>query len=713
MQEELINILKNNKKPLKFEELVDAMNLKDANEVNELSKLLLKLEEDFIIFKTKKDKYQLLNFFENLIVGKISINKSGNGFLLLDKEDLFIFQKNLNGAIHGDTILCEKFIREGKLEGKVIKIKKREKTNIVGTIIIKNNLMYLKPDDDRIKLEIIIDKESAKNCVEGHIVSVILDKCIKNNQYIGKVVNIIAHRTSPQADILTIAAKNGIFDEFPKEVIAEINNIETEVNEKELLNRVDLTNKLIFTIDGDDTKDIDDAISLEITSNGLYRLGVHIADVSHYVKVGTSLYEEAVNRGTSSYLADTVIPMLPRKLSNGICSLNEGVIRLTKSCVMDIDEKGKVVNYEIFNSYIKSAKKMTYKKVNDILVRNIVDEDYKPFVDVLKNMEKLSKIIRKMKHDRGELDFEIAEAKIIQDENGFAVDIQKRNREVGEIIIEDFMIVANETVASTLFNMDLPAIYRNHDEPNPEKIDKFLLLIKQLGINLDGKLSSYKPKELQKLIERLKKSSKFNVLSKLLLRSMAKADYREYNIGHFGLASRCYTHFTSPIRRLTDLVVHSLLENFVINPKDDYQEKFNYYEENVAILAKQASEREIAAVTAERETDDMKMAEYMEKHIGEEYDGMITSLTNYGMYIELDNLVEGLVRVNTLKNDYFSYNEDLLAMIGKNSKKMYKIGDLVHIKVVAASKKLATIDFEIIEDRIKEIKENQDDRNKK
>ena len=390
--------------------------------------------------------------------------------------------------------------------------------------------------------------------------------------------------------------------------------------------------------------------------------------------------------------------MLPHQLSNGICSLNEGVIRLSMSCVMEIDNNGKVVNYEIFPSYIKSSKKMTYKHVNNLLMRNIVDEGYEPFKDTLLKMNELAHILRKEKISRGYIDFEIDEAKIVQDESGKAIDVIKRVREDGEKLIEDFMIAANECVAQTIYNMDLPFIYRIHENPKPEKVEEFLNLVKILGYKLKTNVKEITPKVMQSVINELKDKPEFPILSTLLLRSMRKAEYSKENLGHFGLASKAYTHFTSPIRRFPDLTVHRLLKKYLVE-NDMSMTTINTLETSLIEVASQSSEREVAAADAERDVDDMKMAEYMESHVGEEFEGIISGITSYGMFVELPNLIEGLVHISTLKGDYFNYIEEILSMVGKSTKKTYRLGDKVKVKCVAASKLSSSIDFELVEER--------------
>lgn len=678
-------------------EINDMLGLKTASEYKELQEALDELVREYVVFFTKKEKYILLKNCPGLKVGKLSVNKKGFGFVILDKEDdLYVEASNMNGAIDGDIVLAEKFMSGVRREAKVIRIIKRELDDLVGEIAYnEKGKPILILDDNKKDLTIELTGEKLKDCVEGHKVLVKALKEINKRKYLCEVIKVIGHKNDPGTDILSIAYRHGIYEDFGEEVEKELESIPNQVSEKDLKGRKDLTNEVIFTIDGDDTKDIDDAISIKMKENGNYELGVHIADVSNYVKENTALGDAAYERGTSSYLADTVIPMLPHKLSNGICSLNEGEVRLSMSCVMEINHKGKVVDYDIFPSYIKSRKKMTYKKVNDIIIRDIVAPGYEEFVDDLKLMNELHKILRKEKINRGYINFEIDEAKIIQDENGKAIDVVKRVREEGEMLIEDFMIAANETVAGHIFQMDLPFIYRVHEDPKPEKIEEFMSLVKILGYKLTGNVNSITPKTMDNILSQLKDKKEFEILSALLLRSMRKAEYSKDNLGHFGLASRAYTHFTSPIRRYPDLVVHRLLKKYLVE-NDMSMTTIQTLDSSLIEIAQHSSERERAAVDAERDVLDMKMAEYMEDHIGEEYEGMINTITNFGFFVELPNLVEGLVHVQSLKGDYFTYVPEILAMIGKSTKKMYRLGDKVNVKCVAASKEASMVDFELV-----------------
>lgn len=697
MKEQVLETLKKEYDAKTLLQINDLMGFETSEELKDLQDVLEELVKDYVVYKTKKDKYILLANCPSLKIGKYQANKKGFGFVLLNKEDdLYISGENSNGAIDGDIVLAEVLNKGIKPEGHIIKIIERNLHNLVGEIVSFKKGLGLKLDDERLDLNIKLDKKSLQGCVVGHKVLVKLTKEIGRKKYLGEVIKILGHKDDPGTDILSIAYKYDIEPDFSAETKEELLSLPEEVSPADLIGRRNLTDKMIFTIDGAHTKDIDDAISLEKDGSN-YILGVHIADVSNYVKENTGLGNDAYERGTSNYLANTVIPMLPHQLSNGICSLNEGVIRLTMSCVMTINEKGKVIDYDIFESYIKSSKKMTYEAVNDILMRDIIPDGYEPFADTLKEMNTLAHILRKEKMERGYIDFNLDEPEIIQDENGKAIDIVRVVREDGEKMIEDFMIAANETVASHIYNMDLPFIYRVHGAPNSDKIDDFTNLLKALGYTLKTRTLDMTPKTMQNVLKELDDKPEFKILSSLLLRSMRKAEYSKENIGHFGLASKAYTHFTSPIRRFPDLTVHRLLKKYLVE-KDFSMATINYLNNALVSIAEHSSEREVAAQNAERDVDDMKMAEYMESHIGEIYEGVISSVTSFGFFVELPNLIEGLVHVNSLKGDYFNYVPELLSLIGNSTKKTYRIGDKVKVKCVGASKERAMIDFEVVKE---------------
>ncbi len=697
MKEKILSILEESDKALSIDELDSALNLNTIEETKAFSDALRELEDSYEIYRSNKNRYMLLEN-SNLRKGILRMNKKGFGFVEVsgEEEDIFIAPDNINKALNNDTVIVEILNKNSgeKREGRIVKTLERDLSTIVGEIYFKKDKGYIIPDDKKLDIQLEIDRDKSHGAVDGHKVVVKILRNITKNRYKGEVVRIIGHKNDPGVDILSIVCKYEINDTFPEEVIEELDSIPEEVREQDKKGRKDLTDVTIFTIDGDDTKDIDDAISVEKLKNGNYKLGVHIADVSYYVKEGSPLDKEAMDRGTSVYLVDRVIPMLPHKLSNGICSLNPGVERLAISCVMEIDNNGKTVDYEIFPSIIKSRLQMTYKKVNQVIEKNEIPEGYEPFVNDLKLMDELSQIIRKAKINRGYIDFDVDEAKIIVDENCHPTDIVLRNRGRGENLIEDFMIQANECVATHIFYMDLPFIYRVHEYPKEEKIRDFISFVQSLGYTVKFNTKDISPKAIQNLINQLKDKKEFKVLSSLLLRNMQKAIYLPQNLGHYGLASKCYTHFTSPIRRYPDTTVHRLLRTYLFND-DMSNQTINKWQEKLVYIAENSSFKERESVECEREVEDMKMAEYMEDHIGEEYKGIISGVTNFGMFIQLDNLVEGLIHVNDMK-DYFSFDEATQSLIGERTKEKFTLGDEVLIKVKAASKEAKTIDFELV-----------------
>lgn len=699
MRDDILNVLKNSDKALDIYELQDMLHINDVNQAKELSDELRKLEDEVIVYHSNKDKYMMLEK-SHLRKGVMRTNKKGFGFVEIENmdDDVYVATDNMNGAIHDDIVLVEitSKMTLDRLEGRVLKIIKRQVQRYIGEITFdEKGKGHIKLDDNKVKLNIEIPKDKALNAVDGHKVVVELVKKLNNNlKYEGKVLEIIGHKNDPGVDILSIIYKYNINTVFPDEVKEEVSNINMEVLPEELKGRRDLRDQVIFTIDGDDTKDIDDAISIEKFASGHYKLGVHIADVSYYVKEGSPLDNEAMERGTSVYLVDRVIPMLPHELSNGICSLNPNVDRLAISCVMEFDSSGKQIDYEIFPSVIRSRIQMTYKKVNSILEKNVVPEGYEPYADTLKIMAELASILRKVKVKRGYINFDIDEAKILVDENCKPTEITVRERGTGENLIEDFMIAANECVATHIYFMNLPFIYRVHEVPKEEKIRSFLGFVSNLGYQVPGDIKDTKPTTMQRILKALEDKPEYKILSSLLLRCMQKAVYRPENLGHYGLASSCYTHFTSPIRRYPDTTVHRLLRTYLFENKLD-NSTIHKWEEKLVYIAEHSSERERASVDCEREVEDMKMAEYMESHIGEEFEGMIFSVTSFGMFVELDNLVEGLVPLRDMP-DFFVYDEDRMTLTGEKSHVKYTIGERVLVKVVRASKEDKTIDFEIV-----------------
>ncbi|MBR5370342.1 MAG: ribonuclease R [Bacilli bacterium] len=698
MRDDIINILKNSDKAIDIYEIQDLLGIKTVEDTTKLSEELRKLEDEVIIYRSNKNKYMMLED-SHLKKGIMRVNKKGFGFVEVSglEDDIYISSDNMNGAIHDDIVLVEitSKMNLSRLEGRVLRIIERKITRYIGLIKFdKKGIGHVTLDDNKIKLDIEIPSDKAKNAVDGHKVVVELGKKLGDNKYQGEVVEIIGHINDPGVDILSIIYKYNIDIDFSEETKKQLESIPMEVHESDLKGRRDLRDQVIFTIDGDDTKDIDDAISIEKLKNGNYKLGVHIADVSYYVKEGTPLDIDAMERGTSVYLVDRVIPMIPHELSNGICSLNPEVDRLAISCVMEFDKDGKQLDYEIFPSVIKSRIQMTYKNVNKVLEDNEIPDGYEEFADNLRLMSELATILRKAKVNRGYIDFGIDEAKILVDDKCVPVDVVLRDRGTGENLIEDFMIAANECVATHIYFMNLPFIYRIHEYPKEEKIRSFLGFVSNLGYTITGNVSDMKPTTIQRILKQLEDKEEYPILSSLLLRSMQKAVYSPDNLGHYGLASKCYTHFTSPIRRYPDTTVHRLLRTYLFDNRIDMN-TIHKWEEKLVYIAEHSSEKERASVDCEREVEDMKMAEYMEKHIGEEFEGMISSVTSFGMFVELPNLIEGLVPIKDMP-DFFHYDEERMTLTGERTHIKYSIGDKVVVKVIRASKEDQTIDFEVV-----------------
>ena len=696
MKDRILNVLKEQDKAYTLFELKDILGLNTTEEIEEMLKVLNELESDLTIYHTNKDKYMAFEY-SHLKKGKIDVSEKGFGFVLMEGEDdIHIDKEHLNGAIDGDTVIVEIVNKNtgAKKEGRVLRIQKRNYGPLVGEYTYNNGNPTIIPNDKKFKQKIVLTKENTKDLVDGHIVVANIIKQLDKSTVLAEITTIIGHKNDVGVDVEAIIYKHMFSPKFPDEVLEELKDIPNEVREEDKKGRRDLTDLTIFTIDGDDTKDIDDAISIKKLANGNYELGVHIADVSYYVKPGTKLYDEAYERGTSVYLVDRVIPMLPHKLSNGICSLNPNVIRLAQSCVMEIDNKGNVVSHEIFESIIKSRIQMTYKKVNKWLEEGIVEEGYEPFTKDLSLMKELADILREAREKRGAIDFDTDEAKIIADDKGKPIDVVLRDRGAGEKMIEDFMIAANETVASHIFYMSLPFVYRVHGTPKEEKVNDFLDFISSLGYKITGKVNIKYPSSIQNVLNQLKDKKEYKILSSLMLRAMQKAVYQTENIGHFGLASKIYTHFTSPIRRFPDTTVHRLLRTYLYE-NDESKKTIDYFKEYLPILTEHASLKERDAIDCEREVEDMKMAEYMMDHIGEEYKGMISGVTSFGLFVQLPNMIEGLVHISDIEGDYYNYDERTMSLVGQKHKKRYRIGDEITVICKSASKEESFIDFEI------------------
>lgn len=694
MKNRILNILKEENRAYSAIELKDILGLNTTEEITMMMNTLNELESDLTIYHTNKDKY--IDFeYSHLKKGKLDLNDKGYGFVVLkDEPDIYIDAKNINHATDGDLVIAEVISKTSgaKKEGRILRIAKRSYGPLIGEFVNQGGKPTIIPNDKKFKQKVVLTKESTKDCVEGHIVVVNVIKELDRNTVLGEITTIIGHKNDAGVDIEAIIYKHMFSPKFPDEVLEEVEKIPNEVRLEDKKGRRDLTDLTIFTIDGLDTKDIDDAISIKKLKNGNYELGVHIADVSYYVKPGTKLYDEAYERGTSVYLVDRVVPMLPHKLSNGICSLNPGVERLAQSCVMEINSKGKVVSHDIFESVIKSRKQMNYRDVNKWLDEKIVVDGYEEFTSDLTLMKELADILRKQRSIRGAIDFDTDEAKIIADDTGKPIDVVLRERASGEKMIEDFMIAANETVASHIFYMSLPFVYRVHGTPKEEKVNDFLNFVSSLGYKINGKVDINKPYSIQKVLDQLRTKKEYKILSSLMLRSMQKAVYQTDNIGHFGLASKIYTHFTSPIRRFPDTTVHRLLRTYLYE-NDESKKTIDYFKEYLPVLTEHASLKERDAIDCEREVEDMKMAEYMMDHIGEEYTGMISGVTSFGMFVSLPNMIEGLVHISDIEGDYYNFDETTMSLVGQKHKKRYRIGDEVTVIVKSASKEESFIDF--------------------
>lgn len=707
MREQILEIVNHEDKALSVDELLDFLKLSTVEDFKTLLKELNAMEDELLLYRTNKNKYMKFGN-GNVKLGKMLATKKGYGFVDIEgDEDVFIPEPFMNHAIHGDKVVVEITSKKGTdLEGRIIRIVERNLSSMVGEVVIQKGKTMVMLDDPKVKITVYLDQNNMNGAVEGSKVYIKLTNKLKDNAYNAEVLEVLGHKNDPGVDILSIVRKYGINDIFNDEVKEELKYIPEKVLEEEYIGRRDLRNEEIFTIDGADTKDIDDAISIKILENGNYELGVHIADVSHYVKEGTALYNEAMDRGTSVYLADRVIPMLPHQLSNGICSLNPNVDRLAISCVMEIDKSGKTLSSDIFESVICSKKKMTYTDVNKVIEEGVIPEGYEEFEETLLKMKELAGILRKYKEKRGYIDFQIDESKIIVDEEGKAIDVVLRNRGLGEKLIEDFMIAANEAVATTIYFMDLPFIYRVHGEPSEEKIQKFLSFVSSLGYTITGKIKDITPTTMQNILAQLNDKKEFHILSSLMLRSMQKAVYDPHNIGHFGLGSTCYTHFTSPIRRFPDTTVHRLLRKYLFK-HDLSRNSIETEEKKLPYIAEHSSKKERDSIECEREVDDMKKAEYMMDHIGEKYTGMINTIMSFGMFVELPNLVEGLIRLEDLKDDYYTFDESVMALIGRKNKRGYRLGDEVNIIVKDANKELRTVDFILDEPKVKRLVNNE------
>lgn len=684
-------------KPMLKEEIGIRFGL-EGKELNALYNALDDMEKEGVIIRNRNERYGLIDKM-NLAVGKLEGNEKGFGFLIADdktKEDIFIPAEGMNGGLHGDRVVV-RITSKGEIgrkeEGEVLKILERANQTIVGTYESSKNFGFVIPDNSRIAYDVFIPKAYTNSAKTNQKVVVEITRWPEQRRNPeGKIVEILGFVGEKGTDILSIIKQFKLSEEFPQKVQEQASMIEQEVSKEAIEKRVDLRNLKTFTIDGADAKDLDDAVSIEILDNGNYMLGVHIADVSHYVGERSVLDKEAYKRGNSVYLLDRVIPMLPKEISNGICSLYPDKDRLTLSVFMEIDKDGNVKDHEIVEGVIRSQQRLVYDDVSDFL-ENDDQEAAKKLVNVseeLKLMEELCHILYNKRERRGSIDFDFPEARIILDEDGIPVDIVKEDRRIANRMIEEFMLVCNETIAEHMYWAEMPFLYRIHEEPEMERINEFNKFIHNFGYLIKGTQEIH-PKELQRLTKEVKGKKEETLINTLLLRSLKKARYSSEEDIHFGLAAKYYTHFTAPIRRYPDLQIHRIIKSYV-NGKLNSNEQ-DRLERILPKVADHTSMTERTAEEAEREVEDLKVAEYMSTRIGNEYKGMVSSLTNFGMFVQLDNTVEGLIRYSDMVDDYYEFDEKNYYVIGVHTRKIYRLGDIVKIRVTKADLVKRTIDF--------------------
>lgn len=687
-------------KPMKYKELAFLFQLTE-DEKPVLSQILNELTEEGRIVKTPRGKYQRLD--AGILCGTFTGNNRGFGFVTVegDDEDYFIPEKACNGALHMDTVLMRVTNAESsagrRREGEITRILSHGIKELVGTFDPGKGYGFVIPDNQKFNQDIFIPKALTKGAVRGHKVVVqITDYGNKNQKPEGRITEILGHINDPGTDVISIVKAYDLPVEFPDMVMRQAERTPEAPDAKDYAGRKDLRDWMTVTIDGDDAKDLDDAITLRKTEDG-YELGVHIADVSEYVTEHSPLDEEALTRGTSVYLVDRVIPMLPHRLSNGICSLNQGTDRLALSCIMQINEKGNVVHHEITETVIRVDRRMSYANVNKILEQNdeAVKQEYAEFLPMFYQMKELADILRKKRDKRGSIDFDFPETQIILDEKGFPVDIRPYERLTANKIIEDFMLLANETVAEDYFWQELPFVYRTHESPDPDRIRKLGILVSNFGYCLKANPENIHPKEFQKLLERISDSPEEAMISRLTLRSMKQAKYSTICYGHFGLATHYYCHFTSPIRRYPDLQIHRIIKENLHGKLSD--KRITHYEKILPEVSESCSKLERRADEVEREVEKMKKVQYMSHRIGECYEGVISGVNAWGMYVELPNTVEGLVHVTNMVDDYYYYDEEKYAMIGKDTGKEYTLGEKIWVMVKAADRISKTIDFILVQ----------------
>ncbi|MEG0471145.1 MAG: ribonuclease R [Solibacillus sp.] len=705
-QKQILSFMKEEEyKPMTVSEIEEAFELEEADDFRELVKTLVKMEAQGHIVRSRSNRYGLPERM-NLLRGRFIGHAKGFGFVAPEEQgmdDIFIPPYEINGALNGDTVLV-RVLKESsgdRREGTITKIVERSKTTFVGTYQANRGFGFVVTDDKKLNMDIFIAKEDALGAVDGHKVVVeVTHWPDETKSATGMITKILGHRNDPGVDILSILYKYDIPPEFPAEVVQAATEVTDEISAQDLVGRRDLRDEVIVTIDGADAKDLDDAVTVIKNADGTYKLGVHIADVSYYVTQGSVLDLEAYERATSVYLTDRVIPMIPHRLSNGICSLNPQVDRLTLSCEMTIDGSGHVIKHDIFQSVINTTERMTYTDVYHILEQPDehpeLMERYKDLVPMFKNMGELAQVLRNKRMSRGAIDFDFKESKVLVSEEGWPTDIVLRERTVAERLIEEFMLAANETIAEHFHHLELPFIYRIHEDPKPEKLQRFFEFVTNFGLVIKGTGNSVHPKALQEIISAIEGLPEEPVISTMLLRSMQQAKYYPESIGHFGLSTDFYTHFTSPIRRYPDLIVHRLIRTYLING-DTSKETVFQWSQAMADIADHTSERERRAVEAERDTDALKKAQFMSDKIGEEFEGIVSSVTNFGIFVELENTVEGLVHISNMADDYYRFDDRSMMMIGERTGRQFRIGDEVKIRVANVVIEESSVDFEIVD----------------